>query len=471
MDPFTLYLGTTAGDKTGTPARLAGDWINQMNNYLFAAVKNQVKQIYVYGLPDASSLPAQSQTLEDRIAYAINQKPAFSKGVNQIFTFIVPIVSTPTEVVQVYQVWLAAPYGEVTFGQGGVQLTSGSLTRAMKSSFRNEVVALGDIGVTPIEDYINTSGPYSEKSFTATIDGDDKYYFYNGSSDVIGLGNDDDTQATDYIDLTEEDPVEPDLTNYVEFQDLDPIQYDYAHYYLTDIIANANITGDEDFVMVETPTQFYFGQKTANKYDFANCRLLMRGNPKFDFPAAPDDTHGGYRYWLLGLNDDWGFANNKIAFRAERKFIPGAGTIKAEDVSYDNSATPEVSQVDVQAAIIDVVKQTLQDSGWKNVTYGSSTEIDTALSNLRVKKIGNRIIVKGSLAVKTGADLNNVLVTFPVGYRPDIERFFCNYSGHTVGFYPVFFSVKTNGELFFLDKSEYKNVITPIDIEFTQNIN
>ena len=61
---------------------------------------------------------------------------------------------------------------------------------------------LGNIGSTPVSEYINKTGPYTEVIFTCTINGVFKTYVYEGEGDLIGYGQTQ-TKEEDFQDLSQ----------------------------------------------------------------------------------------------------------------------------------------------------------------------------------------------------------------------------------------------------------------------------
>lgn len=361
--PYEINLGNLPGDKTGTPARIAGQWINEMNAYLFEAVKANIKQVFVYNVPDPSTLPAPNNSLEDAVAQAVNNMPQFLKKTNEIIQFQMPVVTTPTELVEVYTFFLSGALGETYLGQNGTQISGGNLTKGLRSRVRQDIVELGDLGAGTVSDAINTSGPYTERAFTCTINGVFKYYVYNGGAAVIGQGNTQTTEA-DFTDLTAQ-PAPPDLNNYVENKELDAVMYEDAKFYLTDTLANVSITGQEEFVLIEADQdqKYYFGQKDTSPVIFNNCRLTFRsGGFRWDFAGTPT-AQGGYNFYELGDSEGpnkLGItpAGDSNSFSFYRKFSSAAGQITASDVAVDSTllsqttgATQEEVNEDFDTAI------------------------------------------------------------------------------------------------------------------------
>lgn len=110
------------------------------------------------------------------------------------------------------------------------------------------------------------------------------------------------------------------------------------------------------------------------------------------------------------------------------------------------------------------------DSGWQSTTLNSSI---IPAGDIRVKTIGDRLIIKGEgvFTTTTPPTQGDIMLTLPVGYRPDRTRNIIITEQNT----PVSAlrntltaAIQTNGEIILKQDTTKDGVI--IDIEITQNI-
>ncbi|TXK78682.1 hypothetical protein [Mesonia sp. K4-1] len=394
--------------------RKIGDTVEGGGNSTFNNIRITNKYIYINWSDNDNSRDV-------KVIKKINQLPNFNIPGNEIVKFYTYKNQTQ------YQInnynpeihWWEFKLSGGNYGFGGTQLqgtTSINYLGYTLDNYENVNHNLGEIGTVLISAYINANNEVYQINtdrtviFQTTRNGVSFIYHFIGNQTLIGnLSNSPESQEvyeSDFSEVSQTPPAPQDLSSFATRQNLDDTQYDYAHYHLTDVIANAdpNSLGGEDFVMMETDTDFYFGQKISNNYDFINCRLLMRGNPKFDFPTVPDVTQNGYKFWLLGSNDDWGFADDKIAFRAERKFVEAGGgsTVELVDAltstATDKALTANQGRIlkgfidaintllssddttlDELQEIVDYIKQNKDDL--QNLSIGNIAGLQGALDN------------------------------------------------------------------------------------------
>lgn len=155
---------------------------------------------------------------------------------------------------------------------------------------------LGEIGTTPIEDVVKTSGPYqvspsSSYLFLTERSGEPNVYLYAGSvNGLIGI-NEAQPTADDFINITEQPTFEESL-------------YDHAiSGYSTDINNFSSLT--EKFYLLEivdgtNPPIHYFASKQTNIEDFVDSRIYIQTNGTKHYLGAPNLSQYGYYFWDLG---------------------------------------------------------------------------------------------------------------------------------------------------------------------------
>jgi hypothetical protein len=192
----------------------------------------------------------------------------------------------------------------------------------------NEIITVGEIGTTPIENIVNGLLPVRELDqgvvyiFEGTRDGVLTQYYYKGLQGISVGAGENSTLSTDYIDLTNTEPEEPDLSDYATIQHVNDQKPETAIYYLTDDVQNISTSNPtEDFLLVEDDEAYYFGQKDGNVIDFDNCTLVIDSSGyKYDFGVPI--TVAGYTFWKLGDTAAISLtaANGEAAFSYFRKF-------------------------------------------------------------------------------------------------------------------------------------------------------
>ena len=366
--------------------RISYLWYNNQYNIMNPGQQsnNFVTEKYIY----PSQLDPAEGNLQQQMVAAINASPQFTIGEFDNMEYLLPVSTTPTDVIEVYI--FKHKKGKGVYGTGGTQLTESNIQRGIRTRVRQDIVALGDIGTSTISAYINTdaNGPYTEKAFTATINGTFKYYIYNGGAPLIGIGNTQ-TSEGDYQDMTTEEDV--DTSSFATLQNLDETLPYEAKYYLTDIITNIGIENPtEDFLLVETDNAYYFAQKETNVVDFLNCRLILRLNGfKYDLEDTPDLTQDGYKLWQIALSSNVNLTpdNSLVAFSFFRKLASGTGIFSSPD------SDEEIDYLSVKTEVtydppteepntITFIEEGSQPTGWMSAFLSTGQALTSNVDNL-----------------------------------------------------------------------------------------
>ena len=141
--------------------------------------------------------------LEAAVVYVVNHLPQFTVGEKELYSFVLPFLynSGSSSDYFVDAIYFDLKKGKGTYGTGGIQLTVNDIRKGLRSQMQLSSIDLGDLGSAAIQDYINGSGPYSERIFKCIISGTAHVYLYTGFALAIGDGAATVT-AADFIDLS-----------------------------------------------------------------------------------------------------------------------------------------------------------------------------------------------------------------------------------------------------------------------------
>ena len=386
LDQVTALAGLPTKFKyTAAEWNLIRDKINELhqilsNTELGDAANNNVKVEFKYLDVDWSQAVAYNTFVTNKL----NSSPDLVITGNELYVFYaIKNVSSFVQganFIAEKHLWIFRK-GSGTYGANGTEVHENDFIYLghQKNNSPSLQRYLFDIGNTPISEVINLGtetyainlGMYN--IFNCTRNGDPYSYVFVTSFNVIGnyqnVPESRQVYESSFLEIGNTDPIPPSLDNFATLQEIDDFSDGYAKYYLTDVITNIGMQSPtQEFIMVETDDDFYFGLKTNSDLDFTNCRLTIRGNDKFDFPQVPDLTQNNYNFWLLGSNSDVSAPNSLMAFRYSRKNLNAATVVQKEPV--------ENTYVDIVAMLAD---QNNQTDGY--IQFVTDATADTTVDN------------------------------------------------------------------------------------------
>lgn len=256
-------------------------------------------------------------TTEQKVIAAINAKNPFSIEATDLVYFYCYKNQTMYQPQTGYNpeihYWIFT-LGKGDYGTGNTPITVNDkpiLYRGYtKSNNETETYNLGEIGQTPIAEHINSSAASytnnidSYTIFDVTRNQETFSYLFLGTEYLIGNYQNEpeavEVFANQFRNLSAEPPAPTNTDDFLTKNELDKTLYDRAKYYLTDVIANANISGNENFALVETDTDFYFASKTTNEETFEGSSIKPHNLEGIRFQlGTPDLTQNGYNFWQL----------------------------------------------------------------------------------------------------------------------------------------------------------------------------
>lgn len=312
-----INLGVSPNDGTGDSLRAGGNKINLNTTELYSFADNRVFTQYVNNLNFELNIPEQ---LANWLNTTIIISPGniadggfpfyFDIGEKDIIFFIATKYVPKGIENHVY----AFSGGKGRYGANSDSTAEaqhfskiGQFFTSTDDPSINEIIDLGEIGSTPIEDVVS-SGPTTFLEggkvyiFQGTRDGETYEYYYTGPQG-LNVGNPGNYMVTDQDFIELSSPEQPSLDDYVTQNEFQTAMYDRAKGVIIDLIENVDFSDGYNFYAIEADdNKVYFASKQTNVEDMEGSRIYIKPDQKHYDLSAPTLTQDGYDIWLLGTD-------------------------------------------------------------------------------------------------------------------------------------------------------------------------